>query len=85
MKMIQTTPVILDTPNKLVYSFHMYSWQNVTSYDSYDDFVSGINDSVAFILEEGNEYTAPLWLGEFGEDSQSNYWEYTIRWLQENP
>lgn len=51
--MIRDSPIILDQPDKLVYSFHMYSWENVTSYKSYDKFVAGINESVAYILGEG--------------------------------
>lgn len=40
---------------------------------------------MAYLLEEGQEYTAPLWLGEFGQNTDDNYWSYTIRWLEENP
>ena len=39
MSMIKDSPITLDVPNKLVYSFHLYSWQNVTSYRTYDKFV----------------------------------------------
>jgi hypothetical protein len=24
-------------------------------------------------------------LGEFGQDTSDDYWQYTIRWLRENP
>ena len=85
MDMIRDSPITLEVENKLVYSFHMYSWESVTSYKNYDKFVAGINESVAYILEEGQAYTAPLWLGEFGQNTSDNYWEYTIRWLSENP
>ena len=47
----------------------MYSWESVTSYKNYNEFVAGINKSVAYILEEGQAYTAPLWLGEFGQNT----------------
>lgn len=47
--------------------------------------MEGLDKSVAFILEEGHEYTAPLWLGEFGQNTDDNYWDFTIRWLAENP
>lgn len=36
MQMIRDSPITLEVPNKLVYSFHLYSWQNVTSYDNYE-------------------------------------------------
>lgn len=42
-----------------------------------------MNQRYGYILEEGNEYTAPLWLGEFGESSSNNYWKFMIRYLKE--
>jgi len=56
----------------------LYSWQHVTSYKSYEDYVQGLDKEVAYLLEEGHEYTAPLWLGEFGQNTDDNYWDYTI-------
>lgn len=85
MSVIREKPIELDVTDKLVYSFHLYSWQNVTSYDNYSDFVAGLDKEVAYILEEGHPYTAPLWLGEFGQNTDDNYWDFTIRWLEENP
>jgi len=42
--------------------------------------------NVAFMLEEGKEYTAPVWLGEFGtNNNKNNYWDYLIRYLEERP
>ena len=35
------------------------------------------------MLEEGHDYTAPLWLGEFGTNSDSDYWKYLIQYLGE--
>ena len=29
-------------------------------------------------------YTAPLWLGEFGENTSDNYWNFLVRYLKEN-
>jgi len=38
------------------------------------------------MLEEGQEYTAPVWLGEFGTNNKNNnYWNYLIRYLDERP
>jgi hypothetical protein len=40
---------------------------------------------MSFCIEEGHEYTAPLWLGEFGAfDNKSLYWQYLMRYLKEN-
>jgi endoglucanase len=84
MSPIRDFPIELDVPNKLVYSFHLYSWQSVTSYDSYDQYRAGLDASVGYILEEGKPYTAPLWLGEFGQIWGDNYWNFTMQWLSEN-
>ena len=35
MTMIKDSPIKLDVPNKLIYSFHLYSWERMTSFDSY--------------------------------------------------
>ena len=78
MSMIRDSPITLDVPNKLVYSFHLYSWQSVTSFKTYDKFVRGLNKEVGYILEEGMPYTAPLWLGEFGQNSSDNYWKFLV-------
>ena len=81
MSMIKDSPIELDLPNKLVYSFHIYSWQSVAPFNNYKDFKIGMDKAVGYILEEGHDYTAPLWLGEFGENNSSNYWKFLIRYL----
>lgn len=78
MSMIKDSPIKLAVDDRLVYSFHLYSWQRVTSYRNYDKYEKGLNNAVGYILEEGHDYTAPLWLGEFGENTQNNYWNFTI-------
>ena len=85
MDMIRDEPIQLAHPNKLVYSFHIYSWQNMVSYDSYEDFCQTMEAFTGFILEEDQAYTAPLWLGEFGENNPNTYWQFLTRWLSENP
>ena len=74
----------LNVPNKLVYSYHMYSFQPVTSYKTYDKYEAGLEPNVGYLLEDGHPYTAPLWLGEFGENQDNNYWSFTMRWLSEH-
>ena len=64
---VKKNPIVLDVPDKLVYSFHLYAWQtHVTSFDNWEDFSAGIYKKFGFILEENNVYTAPLFVGEFG-------------------
>jgi endoglucanase len=88
LNQIYYDPLKLVIPNKVVYSFHYYDWEDyVASYSgSYADFRNDMDWKVAFMLEEGQEYTAPVWMGEFGTASQSNnYWSYLIRYLEERP
>jgi len=42
-----------------------------------------MDQKFGFILEQGTNYTAPLWLGEFGENTQSKWWNATIQYLSE--
>ena len=37
------------------------------------------------MLEEGQAYTAPVWMGEFGTNSEDNYWKYLIQYLADRP
>ena len=57
----------------------------MTSYDTYEKYVSGLEKAVGYLLVEGQDYTAPLWLGEFGQNTKDNYWDFTVQWLKENP
>ena len=68
--------------NKLVYSFHFFESTSF-EFDSYDDFKQKMDKKYGRFLTPGKETTTPLWLGEFGESSQSQWWNYTIQYLQE--
>lgn len=85
MTPIKESPIQLDVNNRLVYSFHYYSWQGLTPLYSYDAFKAGLEEYATFMLEEGQEYTAPVWLGEFGTNTNDQYWMYLIRYLAETP
>jgi len=36
-----------------------------------------------FVLEAGHEYTAPVWMGEFGTGKRGTYWVNFVRYLAE--
>jgi len=36
-----------------------------------------------FVLEEGHHYTAPVWMGEFGETIRGNYWNNLLRYFSD--
>lgn len=81
---IKTDPITLDVANRLVYSFHYYDWQpSVAGYHTYEELRDDLDKNVAFMLEEGHDYTAPVWMGEFGTNSDSKYWMYLIEYLGE--
>jgi endoglucanase len=86
MDPIKTDPITLSVENRMIYSFHYYSWQ--TSWiplHNYDSFKAAMESKAVFMLEEGQAYTAPVWLGEFGTNTDDKYWTYLIRYLKENP
>ena len=77
-------PVDLDVDNKLVISWHFYSWEfDVDSYKEYGKFKKHLDEQIGFFSEEGQPYTAPLWLGEFGTNENEKYWLYVMNYLRE--
>ncbi|HZU81469.1 MAG TPA: cellulase family glycosylhydrolase [Polyangiaceae bacterium] len=66
-------PVHLAVPNRLVYSPHNYSSSNggAASFADYDAFKAAIDSAWGYLLTEGQPYTAPVWLGEFGANNTS--------------
>ena len=54
MSPIKESPIQLDVSNRLVYSFHFYSWQpDVANMSSYEKMRDDLDENVAFMLEEG--------------------------------
>lgn len=75
-------PVKLDVANRLVYSAHAYSWTyNFRFYKMYEivyDLIFG------FVTKsEDQEYSAPMWVGEFGTNDNKKYWNATNRYIKE--
>ena len=58
-------PLKLKIGNKLIYSAHAYSWE-LSWYKYYAWTKFTFDRAFGFITEEGKEYTAPIWIGEFG-------------------
>mmetsp|Transcript_122005 Transcript_122005/g.390081 ORF Transcript_122005/g.390081 Transcript_122005/m.390081 type:complete len:683 (-) Transcript_122005:146-2194(-) len=42
-----------------------------------------LDNSWGFLLEDGHDYTAPVWMGEFGGPVSGNYWVNVVRYLSE--
>jgi len=61
---VKSHPIQLNQTNKLVYEAHNYEWDyTITTYQS---FKSTLDQSFGYIMTEGQSYTAPVWLGEYG-------------------
>lgn len=86
-------PVVLDVPNKLVLSVHDYKWFHIginwnrETEETYQRYKSKLDDNWGYLLEEGHEYTTPIWVGEFGtghnDDGLNYWWTCAIRYLTE--
>eukprot|EP01084_Bolivina_argentea_P253807 426484_1 len=79
-------------PNKLLYSAHNYAWFQKNN--SYYAFEKKINEKWGYIFQgnksAGDEYLAPVWLGEFGTCHHSinnclngTWWKSITRYLYE--
>lgn len=51
-------------PDKVVWEFHNYQWS--WSYSDCADHQAKLGQKTGFLLSEGQDYTGPLWLSEFG-------------------
>lgn len=40
-----------------------------------------MHERFGFIVEEGKDFTAPLWLGEFGTDVPSTWWSWIRQYV----
>ena len=80
---IKEHPLLLDTPNKLVYSAQAFA-KEISKYTSYAETAKDYDHAFGYIVKDTNAtYHAPLWLGEFGTNSTSNYWNFTNQYIKE--
>lgn len=49
--------------------------------DSYMYLQSSFDYKWGFALQEGYEYTAPVWLGEFGQHTRGRYWKHLLSYM----
>jgi endoglucanase len=81
-------PVRLNEPDKVVYSMHDYSWFGHPRGQSQAAYVEQMTKAGGYILTEG---IAPVWLGEFGDNTSSlsspggggTWWANIQAWLNE--
>jgi aryl-phospho-beta-D-glucosidase BglC (GH1 family) len=83
-------PVVLDVPDRVVYSAHVYSWSGWGSLGgryakrTYPSFVQSMRKNWAYLVEGD---IAPVWVGEFGAPAEpgvgdANYWKNLLRYLK---
>lgn len=87
---VATRPVVLDVPDRVVYSAHVYSWSGWGSVGgryakrTYPSFVQSMRKNWAYLVEGD---IAPVWVGEFGApampgEGDANYWKNLLRYLK---
>lgn len=67
-------PIVLQTPERLVYSVHKYSFDYGGDCAAW---TTDMDNAAGYVLNPGMPYTAPLWLGEFGinhNDTTNAWW-----------
>lgn len=86
----RTRPVVLDIPDRVVYSAHVYAWSGWGSMEgrfskrTYPSFVRAMRQNWAYLVEDN---IAPVWIGEFGAPQKpgagdANYWSNLMRYLK---
>merc|ERR1719203_1017448 len=59
------------------------AWYYAFIMPHYDRLMTQLDQKWGFVLQEGHNYTAPVWMGEFGAGQRGNYWINFIRYLAE--
>lgn len=79
---VRQYPLTFNLPNRLVYSAHDYSWSQSTAI-TYAQLARTLDQQWGYLVTENQSYTAPLWLGEFGTDSSSDWWQWILQYIRE--
>ena len=86
---VRSKPVILNIPNRVVYSPHHYHFfGEQTKYYDYHQLRVHLDEMWGYIIREGQTYTAPIWVSEFGigplpSDGESWFRNF-VRYLREH-
>jgi len=62
---VYSLPLKTDRPNRVVYEAHDYSWFH-SGLSSCDQLHTDLGNAWGYIITQGQAYTAPLWVGEWG-------------------
>jgi endoglucanase len=67
---VATHPVRLERPDKVVYSMHDYPWFHPKGQSS-ASYIDQMTKAGGYLLSDQANGLAPLWIGEFGNDTGS--------------
>jgi len=81
-------PLSLNVADRLVYSPHNYSSTNggIDSFATYAAFKAALDSGWGYIVNQGQAYTAPLWVAEFGTNQTAPspvWWPWFQQYLTE--
>eukprot|EP00002_Diphylleia_rotans_P037177 TRINITY_DN827_c0_g4_i1.p1 TRINITY_DN827_c0_g4~~TRINITY_DN827_c0_g4_i1.p1 ORF type:complete len:507 (-),score=96.68 TRINITY_DN827_c0_g4_i1:158-1678(-) len=65
LEFVRKHPIVLNTPNKLVYVAHDYPWWH-PDYKEYEPFASQLEEHWGYLANVGTEHSNALFLSEFG-------------------
>jgi endoglucanase len=91
LRSLYSDPLELKIDNRLVYSFHSYSFFKSNG-DLYDVSEQRWGSDWGYILSQGQSYTAPVWVSEFGTSRGDNdpikpsktWWNHLMCYLQKS-
>ncbi len=88
---VGSRPIVLDVPNRVVYSAHVYGWSGWGSFGgsywgerrSYESFAKSMDHNWGYIISGD---IAPVWVGEMGAPQRPDrgdlhYWNNLVRYL----
>lgn len=73
---LQVFAALLVTGVLAVMSYFGANW-----IDTYDFFRRHMDDTWGFVLVRGYDYTAPVWVSEFGSSVRSDFWLKTMKYM----
>jgi len=60
-----------------------YTWHYAYVAPQYETMRAELDSKWGFVMQQGHDYTAPVWMGEFGTGERNTYWLNFVRYLAE--
>jgi endoglucanase len=88
---VKTRPILLDLPDRVVYGSHDYPWHHrllgrtTNDWKNPGELYATLDEWWGYLLVEDQPWTAPVWLGEFGDNpvmfSETSQWDTFGLWF----